>query len=68
LAFAKLAELRGLLLSQLASLTLEEWARSARHALLGPTTLAEVFSTSAEHELVHLAGLRAAQAATEIDR
>ena len=68
LAFAKLAELRGLLLSQLTSLTPEEWARPARHALLGPTTLAEVFSTSAEHELVHLAGLRAAQAATEIDR
>ena len=62
-AFQKLADLRSQLLAELATLTSDDWARPARHALLGPTTLAEVLSTSAEHELVHLANLRGTVAA-----
>ncbi len=30
------------------------WERSARHSLLGPTTLREVMSMAAEHDLLHL--------------
>jgi hypothetical protein len=57
-AFSALAESRALLLARLAELPPESWSLPARHALLGPTTLAEVLSTSAEHELVHLAKLK----------
>ncbi|HET7010816.1 MAG TPA: HAD family hydrolase [Anaerolineales bacterium] len=64
-AFRQLADQRALLLDSLETLAPDEWARPARHALLGPTTLAEVLSTSAEHELVHLADLRAATAQAE---
>ena len=52
--------LRHQLLLELDALAPEDWQRPARHALLGPTTLAEVLSTAAEHEIVHLASLRAA--------
>lgn len=30
------------------------WGRTARHSLIGPTTLAEVLSVATEHELLHL--------------
>jgi hypothetical protein len=59
-AAEELGRLRLRLLQELDALAPQDWSRPARHALLGPTTLAEVLSTAAEHEIVHLAGLRAA--------
>lgn len=38
----------------------DEWSRTGRHALLGPTTLYEIISITLDHDLVHLAQLRAA--------
>jgi FMN phosphatase YigB (HAD superfamily) len=60
-AVEELGRLRQRLLQELDALAPEDWSRPARHALLGPTTLAEVLSTAAEHEIVHLAGLRVAR-------
>ena len=57
-ALALLAEGRVLMLRQLESLSPEAWDRPARHALLGPTSLAEVASIAADHELLHLADIR----------
>jgi hypothetical protein len=57
-ALALLAEQRVLMLRQLESLSPEAWDRPARHALLGPTSLAEVASIAADHELLHLADIR----------
>lgn len=36
-----------------------EWLRPARHALFGPTTLSEITSIAGDHDLRHLAQLRA---------
>lgn len=36
-----------------------EWLRPARHALIGPTTLSEIASIATDHDLLHLAQLRA---------
>ena len=60
-AVEELGRLRLRLLQELDALAPEDWSRPARHALLGPTTLAELLSMAAEHEIVHLAGLRAAR-------
>jgi FMN phosphatase YigB (HAD superfamily) len=57
-ALAALAERRVRLLQRLESLTPLSWERRARHALLGPTTLAEVALIAADHELLHLADIR----------
>jgi FMN phosphatase YigB (HAD superfamily) len=38
----------------------QQWARTGRHALLGPTTLDEIISVTLDHDLLHLAQLRAA--------
>ncbi|MCJ7676543.1 MAG: DinB family protein [Anaerolineales bacterium] len=57
-ALELLAERRVQLLRQLESLPSEAWDRPARHALLGPTSLAEVASIAADHELLHLADIR----------
>ncbi len=45
-------------LRRLESLSPGDWQRPARHALLGPTTLAEVVLIAADHELLHLADIR----------
>ncbi len=37
----------------------DAWERPARHALLGPTNLAEILSVAAEHDRLHLEQLRA---------
>jgi FMN phosphatase YigB (HAD superfamily) len=37
-----------------------QWSRRARHGLLGPTSLREVVSIIADHDLVHLSQLRCA--------
>jgi FMN phosphatase YigB (HAD superfamily) len=61
-ALRSIGHARRTLLEELTTLSPEDWSRPARHALLGPTTLAEVLSTAAEHEIVHLASLRLATA------
>jgi FMN phosphatase YigB (HAD superfamily) len=45
-------------LARLESVPPDAWERSARHALLGPTTLAEVALIGADHELLHLKDIR----------
>lgn len=57
-ALAALTEYRIQTLHRLESLAPEAWQRPARHALLGPITLAEVALLAADHELLHLARLR----------
>lgn len=60
--------LRALSAARLETLALLEgldpaaWRRSARHALLGPTDLAELIAVALEHERIHLGQLRAARA------
>lgn len=44
---------------RLAALPPEAWARPARHALFGPTTLAEITSWSLDHDRIHLDQIRA---------
>lgn len=46
------------LIAQLATLESEQWQRPARHALLGPTTLAEILGVAVDHDLLHLEQLR----------
>jgi FMN phosphatase YigB (HAD superfamily) len=57
-ALATLTERRIQTLRLLASIPPEAWQRPARHALLGPTNLAEVAAIAADHELLHLADIR----------
>lgn len=45
------------LIAQLATLSAKQWQRPARHALLGPTYLAEIMGVSADHDLLHLVQL-----------
>jgi FMN phosphatase YigB (HAD superfamily) len=52
-------------LGLLGTLAPEAWAKPARHSLLGPTRLSEIFSVAAEHDLLHLAQLRRTLAAVE---
>ena len=51
-------DLRLALLDRLVALEPEQWTRKARHALFGPTTLAEIMAFAAEHDLLHLAQIR----------
>jgi len=44
----------------LTTLSTEDWSRSTRHSLFGPTTLAEVVNIATEHDLIHLAQMRSA--------
>jgi FMN phosphatase YigB (HAD superfamily) len=46
------------LLGMLGDLKPESWGKPARHSLLGPTRLSEIYSVAAEHDLLHLAQLR----------
>jgi len=57
-ALAALTEHRIRTLHRIESLPPKAWERPARHALLGPTTLAEVALIAADHELLHLADIR----------
>ncbi len=57
-ALAALTEHRVEMLALLESLSPATWERPARHALLGPTTLAEVALLAADHELLHLRDIR----------
>jgi FMN phosphatase YigB (HAD superfamily) len=57
-ALALLAERRVQLLQRLEALPPQSWERRGRHALLGPTALAEVASIAADHELLHLRDIR----------
>lgn len=49
-------------IAQLTDLTAEDWSRPARHALLGPTTLAEVMAVVCDHDRLHLGKIRGALA------
>jgi len=59
-ALAAFARARRESLSILGSIRAIEWQRQARHALLGPTSLAELGGVSADHDRIHLAQLRSA--------
>ncbi|OGO13327.1 MAG: hypothetical protein A2Z66_00825 [Chloroflexi bacterium RBG_13_66_10] len=65
-AIAAFTQSRKQLLTRLESLKPSEWSLPARHALLGPTTLAEVMGLIVEHERIHMASLRRAAATEEI--
>ena len=45
-------------ISLLTTLNMEDWSRSARHSLFGPTALSEVVNIATEHDLIHLAQMR----------
>jgi FMN phosphatase YigB (HAD superfamily) len=45
-------------ISYLETCNLEIWARPARHAIFGPTTLAELVAINTDHDLQHLAQIR----------
>lgn len=44
-------------IAQLASFPEDAWASPARHALFGPTTLAEIAALAVNHDILHLAQL-----------
>jgi FMN phosphatase YigB (HAD superfamily) len=62
-ALEAFVEARQTTLRRLNALDPRQWTRRARHALLGPTDLCEVMAVATEHDLLHLAQLRAAIAA-----
>jgi hypothetical protein len=49
---------RGHLADFLAGQPASVWSRTARHALFGPTTLAEIVGWILDHDLIHLEQLR----------
>jgi FMN phosphatase YigB (HAD superfamily) len=52
-------------ISLIGSLGAEGWSRAARHAVFGPTTLAEQVRFVARHDLLHVEQLRASLAACQ---
>ncbi len=58
-ARAALAQARQNLLAVLSAQPAEAWQRPARHAIFGPTTLAELVSFMADHDRIHLKQLAA---------
>jgi FMN phosphatase YigB (HAD superfamily) len=58
LVLDEFTQIRKAILERLASLEAAEWRRTGRHALLGPTTLAELMAVICEHDVLHLAQLR----------
>jgi FMN phosphatase YigB (HAD superfamily) len=52
-------------ISMVSSLAEDGWVRTARHAVFGPTTLAEQVRFVARHDLLHIEQLRAAMAACD---
>jgi len=67
-ALARFTRDRKDLLARLDALPGDAWRRPARHALLGPTTLAEIVALMTEHERIHMAALRRAVAAEGLSR
>jgi FMN phosphatase YigB (HAD superfamily) len=57
-ALAEFSAARQQTIARLANLSVDQWETPARHSLLGPTTLAEVLSVAADHDLLHLKQLR----------
>jgi HAD superfamily hydrolase (TIGR01549 family) len=57
-AMADFASARMRTLAILKSLPDEAWARSALHAIFGPTSLLEIMMLAADHDLLHLRQLR----------
>jgi hypothetical protein len=57
-ALVRFTEARMELVGMLEALKPDNWGKPARHSLLGPTRLSEIFSVAAEHDLLHLAQLR----------
>ena len=57
-ALVRFTEARMELVGMLEALKPDSWGKPARHSLLGPTRLSEIFSVAAEHDLLHLAQLR----------
>jgi len=58
-ALSDFLEARVALLQELEILTENEWGRSALHSLLGPTSLLELMGITTDHDLLHLAQIRA---------
>ena len=58
-ALADFTAARQGLYQRLASLPAEAWDRPARHALFGPTTLAEIMGWALDHDRIHLDQIRA---------
>ena len=59
-ALAEIIQVRKQTISLLTTLNMEDWSRSARHSLFGPTTLSEVVNIATEHDLIHLTQMRSA--------
>ncbi|HSR46360.1 MAG TPA: DinB family protein [Anaerolineales bacterium] len=59
-AVAGLVETRKLVIARLRDLNETEWSRTARHALLGPITLAGWIAVVTEHDLRHVGHVRVA--------
>ena len=58
-ALSDFLEARVALLQELEILTENEWGRPALHSLLGPTSLLELMGIATDHDLLHLAQIRA---------
>jgi FMN phosphatase YigB (HAD superfamily) len=58
-ALSDFVEARLELIQSLSEILAEDWERKARHTLFGPTTLGELIGFAAEHDLLHLAQMRA---------
>ncbi len=58
-ALSDFLEARVALLQELEILNENEWNRPALHSLLGPTSLIEVMGIATDHDLLHLAQMRA---------
>ncbi|GAB4481922.1 MAG: hypothetical protein OHK0031_04180 [Anaerolineales bacterium] len=56
------------LLETLRALTPEQWERSARHTIFGPTTLRELVTFLADHDRVHVQQAQALRAAADTAR
>lgn len=57
-ALADLITARKESITRLENISLQEWSRPARHALLGPTILEEVVRIVVDHDLLHLKQIR----------
>lgn len=57
-ALAALIDARQATYNRLQSLAVEDWERTARHAIFGPTTLTELVAFTLDHDWKHLRQLR----------
>ncbi|MBN2085135.1 MAG: DinB family protein [Anaerolineales bacterium] len=65
-ALRDFAAARKATIAMLQDLQRADWARTARHALFGPTTLAEQAHFSARHDLLHIEQLQGSAAAAGV--